>query len=79
MTRKHVLVKLAIVLLSSCSLAHSAPNVILILVDDLGWMDLSCQGSDYFRTPNIDQLAAEGMRFTDAYAARVGLQTAHAA
>ncbi|MEO1524162.1 MAG: sulfatase [Planctomycetota bacterium] len=45
------------------------PNVVLILVDDLGWMDLSCQGSDYFRTPNIDKLAAEGMRFTDAYAA----------
>ena len=45
------------------------PNVILILVDDLGWMDLSCQGSDFYRTPSIDRLAAEGMRFTDAYAA----------
>ncbi|HIA63044.1 MAG TPA: DUF4976 domain-containing protein [Planctomycetaceae bacterium] len=45
------------------------PNIVLILVDDLGWMDLSCQGSDYFRTPNIDRLAAQGMRFTDAYAA----------
>ncbi|MBT7255380.1 MAG: sulfatase-like hydrolase/transferase, partial [Planctomycetaceae bacterium] len=32
-------------------------------------MDLSCQGSDYFRTPNIDRLASQGMRFTDAYAA----------
>lgn len=45
------------------------PNVILILVDDLGWMDLGCQGSDYYRTPNIDQLSAQGMRFTNAYAA----------
>ena len=45
------------------------PNIVLILVDDLGWMDLSCQGSDYFRTPNIDRLASQGMRFTDAYAA----------
>ena len=45
------------------------PNIVLILVDDLGWMDLSCQGSDYYRTPNIDRLAAQGMRFTDAYAA----------
>ena len=44
-------------------------NVVLILVDDLGWMDLSCQGSRYFETPHIDRLAAEGMRFTDAYAA----------
>ena len=44
-------------------------NVVLILVDDLGWMDLSCQGSDYFRTPRIDSLANQGMRFTDAYAA----------
>lgn len=45
------------------------PNVIVILVDDMGWMDLSCQGSDYFKTPNIDALAAGGMRFTNAYAA----------
>ena len=49
--------------------ADSKPNVILILVDDLGWMDLSCQGSDFYRTPNIDRLATEGMRFTDGYAA----------
>lgn len=44
-------------------------NVVLILVDDLGWMDLSCQGSDYYKTPNIDKLASQGMRFTNAYAA----------
>lgn len=45
------------------------PNIVVILVDDLGWADLSCQGSDYHRTPNIDRLAAEGIRFTHGYAA----------
>ena len=45
------------------------PNVILVLVDDLGWRDLGCQGSDFYETPAIDRLAAEGMRFTRGYAA----------
>lgn len=45
------------------------PNIILFLIDDLGWGDLGCQGSGYYRTPNIDRLAASGIRFTDAYAA----------
>ncbi len=45
------------------------PNVIFILVDDLGWADVGCNGSRFYETPNIDKLAAEGMRFTDAYAA----------
>ena len=49
--------------------ASPQPNIILILVDDLGWMDLSCQGSRYYETPNLDRLAAQGMRFTNAYAA----------
>jgi arylsulfatase A len=44
-------------------------NVVLILIDDLGWNDLSCYGSEYYQTPNIDRLAGEGMRFTDGYAA----------
>ena len=44
-------------------------NFVIILVDDLGWTDLSCQGSKYFETPHVDKLAAEGMRFTDGYAA----------
>ncbi|HAY79291.1 MAG TPA: sulfatase [Planctomycetaceae bacterium] len=44
-------------------------NIIVILVDDLGWMDLTCQGSEFYRTPHIDRLAATGMRFTDGYAA----------
>src|SRR4030095_4932980 len=45
------------------------PNIVLILADDLGWSDLGCQGSDFYQTPNIDRLAREGMRFTQAYAA----------
>lgn len=54
--------------------AESSPragraNVVLILVDDLGWRDIGANGSTYYRTPNIDRLAREGVRFTDAYAA----------
>jgi arylsulfatase A len=44
-------------------------NIILILADDLGYMDLGCYGSSVYRTPNIDKLAEQGLRFTDAYAA----------
>src|SRR5262249_39995341 len=46
-------------------------NVVLILADDLGWADLGCQGADLHETPHIDRLAAEGVRFTQAYAASV--------
>ena len=54
-----------------CSAAADArpPNVILILIDDLGWTDLGCQGSAFYETPHIDRLAASGMRFTHAYSA----------
>ena len=44
-------------------------NFVFILVDDWGWADAGVQGSDFFETPNIDRLAREGMRFTQAYAA----------
>ncbi|MEA3401857.1 MAG: sulfatase [Armatimonadota bacterium] len=44
------------------------PNIIFILIDDLGWRDLGCYGSEFYETPNLDRLAAEGMRFTNAYA-----------
>ena len=47
--------------------APSLPNIVIILADDLGWNGLGCYGTDLVRTPNIDRLAAEGMRFTDAY------------
>lgn len=45
------------------------PNFIFILMDDLGWKDLECYGSSFYETPHLDQLAKEGVRFTDAYAA----------
>ncbi|MDX8340687.1 sulfatase [Draconibacterium sp. IB214405] len=45
------------------------PNILFILVDDLGWADLGYTGSKYHETPNVDKLATEGMVFTDAYAA----------
>jgi arylsulfatase A-like enzyme len=57
--------------LTSCQ--HEAvqkkPNVVVILVDDMGWTDLACFGSDYYQTPNIDQLAKNGIRFTNSYSA----------
>lgn len=59
-----------------CSIGGSAssgsgkkPNILLIMIDDLGWMDLHCQGNDRLDTPNIDKLASNGMRFTDFYSA----------
>lgn len=45
------------------------PNIVFFLVDDLGWMDVGYNGSDFYETPNIDQLANEGVRFNHAYAA----------
>ena len=45
------------------------PNILFILIDDMGWSDLACYGSAFHETPNIDRLARQGMRFTDAYAA----------
>jgi arylsulfatase A len=44
-------------------------NFVFFLIDDLGWADLGCYGSTFYETPNIDKLASQGMRFTDAYAA----------
>lgn len=61
--------KLLPLVLASCLIALSAraetPNLIFILADDLGYTDLGCYGSGYYETPNIDRLAAEGMRFTN--------------
>lgn len=45
------------------------PNIIIFLVDDMGWLDSSCYGSRFYRTPNMDSLAQKGMMFTDAYSA----------
>ncbi len=53
----------------SCRQTDRIPNVVLINVDDLGWTDVACFGSRYYETPNIDRLASQGMKFTQAYAA----------
>ncbi len=47
----------------------STPNIILIVADDMGWFDLGCYGNDFIETPNLDQLAKDGVRFTNGYAA----------
>src|SRR5687768_5679563 len=44
------------------------PNIVVIMADDLGYGDLGCYGQTKIKTPNIDRLAAEGMRFTQCYA-----------
>jgi arylsulfatase A-like enzyme len=49
--------------------ADSPPNIVFVLIDDLGWMDLACQGNKLVETPHLDRLAAQGMRFTSAYSA----------
>ena len=50
-------------------LIAAPPNVVLIVIDDMGQRDCGCYGSTYYRTPNIDKLAKQGMRFNYAYAA----------
>ncbi|NLS94127.1 MAG: sulfatase [Planctomycetaceae bacterium] len=47
------------------------PNIVFVLADDLGYMDLGCHGSKYYNTPNLDQFAAQAMGFTDAHSAPV--------
>src|SRR6267378_3771352 len=49
--------------------ATRRPNILFILADDLGYGDLSCYGRPDYQTPNIDRLAAEGVRFANAYSA----------
>ena len=69
-----VVLRLLALLLVSFLVAHPEasaerpPNVVFFLVDDLGWADVACYGSDFYETPNIDRLAQQGVRFTNAYA-----------
>src|SRR5688500_9530479 len=83
--RSHVsrlTLRIAVLIAGVCALASQAaastqvpaaairpPNVVFVLVDDLGWADLGCYGSTFHETPNLDRLAAGGVRFTQAYAA----------
>ncbi|MDF9796866.1 arylsulfatase A [Catalinimonas alkaloidigena] len=73
---KFILVRLlfscTLMLLTACDTREGEqlpPNVIVFLVDDLGWSDLGCYGSDLHETPNIDRLANMGVKFTNAYSA----------
>ncbi len=67
------LIPFLLVCLWSCCAATAAqtsrPNIVFLLVDDLGWGDFSCYGARFNETPNIDRLATQGMRFSNAYAA----------
>ena len=60
---------LLLTLLFSAGTQARQPNILFIVADDLGVKDLGCYGSDYYRTPNLDALAQQGMRFDRAYAA----------
>src|SRR3954453_10235971 len=59
--------------------AKAKPNIVFILADDLGWTDLAVQGSKYYETPNIDRLAAQGMRCTSGYTCGPNCQPTRAA
>ena len=57
------------ILLATGANTQAKPNIVFFLVDDLGWTDVGCFGSSFYETPNIDRLATQGVRFTQAYAA----------
>ncbi len=69
MTRRSLLVSLPASVSTLRAATAQPPNIVLILADDLGWADLGCYGSDLHLTPNIDALARNGMRFSQAYSA----------
>src|SRR3954447_12049864 len=62
------LLSLAAILPPGPAAAADMPNIVLIYADDLGYGDVGCYGATRVRTPNIDRLAREGLRFTDAHA-----------
>lgn len=64
-----VLVALLLGLSATLEAAERKPNVVIFLVDDMGWGDLGCYGNKIIQSPNLDKFAREGMRFTQGYAA----------
>lgn len=68
-TRIYILLLATLLAATPALAADRLPNVVLFLVDDLGWTDLGCYGSRFYETPHADRLAKEGVRFTQAYAA----------
>lgn len=72
LSRRVLLLTFGLFTVANCFAAGSAkPNIVLILADDLGWSDVGCYGADLHETPNIDRLAKESVRFTQAYAMSV--------
>jgi len=65
--KKLVYLFILLVAMSCKNATESKPNVIMILVDDMGWTDLGSYGSDLYQSPNIDKLASEGVKFTNSY------------
>jgi arylsulfatase A len=70
---------IAITLLATAGAAETRPNIVIIVADDLGYGDVGCYGATKIPTPNIDRLAREGMRFTDAHAPSAVCQPTRAA
>jgi len=66
---KFSILALAVLFSGLASAGEKLPNIVLIFVDDLGYGDLGCYGATKVKTPNIDKLATEGKRFTDAHSA----------
>ncbi len=69
LTRRAFLAGLAGGAAASAAPEPTRPNIVFLLLDDLGWRDLGCYGNTFHETPNIDQLARDGVKFTNAYAA----------
>lgn len=70
--KRKLLLLACVALLGVSSIAEGETrknNIVLFLIDDLGWKDIGCNGSTFYQTPNIDRLAREGVRFTEAYSA----------
>ena len=87
MLRKELYIIIVACLIVACNRSDldvnsGKPNIVILFADDLGYADLGCQGSDDIRTPNIDKMASEGVRFTSGYVtapqcgpSRAGLMT----
>ena len=69
--KKRIIIPIILFILAGCTefKEQDKPNILIIYADDLGWSDLGCYDSHKNNTPNLDKLATQGIRFTNAYAA----------